>query len=185
MEDREIVALYLERSERALGETKRKYGRLCRAAAMRILGSREDAEEVENDAYLRAWNAIPPAEPVYLGAFMAAVCRRLAIDRLRANKRLKRGAGQYARALEELEESVSGAPDPADEAALRDAIERFLDSLPEETRDIFMKRYWWFLSVKEIAAETGLGESAVKMRLSRTRAELKRYLEGEDPNESR
>lgn len=179
MEDREIVALYFQRSERAVKESRLKYGRLCRGVAMRVLGSREDAEEAENDTYLRAWNSIPPESPVHLGAYLAAVCRRLSIDRLRAEKRLKRGAGQYVQTLSELDEAVASVPDPADAAALKDLLERFLSSLSPEAREIFLKRYWWFLSVKEIALQCGMRESAVKMQLFRTREKLREYLEGE------
>ncbi len=180
MEDKEILELYFQRNERAVKESALKYGRLCRSAAMRILGRKEDAEEAENDTYLHAWNAIPPAEPTHLGAYLAALCRRLSIDRLRYEKRLKRGAGQYVEALEELDSVSSGAPDPAEEAELKDLLERFLARLPDETRAIFLQRYWWFLSVKEIARMHSMSESAVKMQLSRARQQLRRDLEGEN-----
>lgn len=183
MDDNEIIALYFERSENAIKESRRKYGRLCRAAAMRILGSREDAEETENDTYLRAWNAIPPTRPVSLGAYLAAVCRRLAIDRLRANKSRRRGAGQYTQALEELDDLASNAPDPADLAELKDLLERFLQGLEPGTRALFLQRYWWFMSVKEIARGSGMSESAVKMRLARARNALRQQLEGDETNE--
>ena len=179
MEDKDIIELYILRNERALKESGKKYGRLCRGVAMRILGNKEDAEETENDTYLRAWNTIPPAEPQSLGAYLAAICRRLSIDRLRTQKRAKRGAGKYTASLDELDAAVSDLPDPADAAALKDAIKRFLAALPEENRSIFLQRYWWFLSVKEIAREQGMSESAVKMQLARTRNKLREYLEGD------
>ena len=178
MDDQSIIRLYFARSENAIKESKKKYGALCRGLAMRITGSREDAEETENDTYLRAWDTIPPAEPDSLGAYLAAVCRRLAIDRLRAAKRRKRGGGAYETSLAELDETVADvAADPADEAALRDLLTRFLAALPEQPRTVFMQRYFWCRTVKEIAADTGLGESAVKMTLARAREKLKKDME--------
>ena len=179
MDDSQIVALYFARDQRAVKESRSKYGRLCRSVAMRVLGNREDAEEAENDTYLRAWDSIPPAEPKHLGAYLAAVCRRLSIDRLRAGARQKRGAGQYISSLDELDHAVADLNDPADEAALKDALERFLGTLKPDARDLFLKRYWWFLSIRDIARQTGKSESAVKTALARTREQLRAYLEGD------
>lgn len=178
MEDAGIIRLFFARSENAIKESQKKYGRLCRGLAMRVLGNRQDAEETENDTYLRAWNTIPPAEPAYLGAYLAAVCRRIAIDRLRAAKRLKRGGGVYAESLQELDDAVADVTaDFTDAAALSDALSRFLNGLTPEARTVFLQRYWWCMSVKEIAAGQGMRESAVKMSLARTRTKLKDYLE--------
>lgn len=180
MDDRSIIELYCLRDENAVRETQLKYGRLCRALAMRLLGSREDACETENDTYLRAWNTIPPAEPRSLGAYLAAVCRRLSIDRLRKRGSKKRGGGVYEESLEELDGVfVSPDSDPADGIALRDALTRFLNALPPEPKRVFLLRYWWFLNVKEIARDCGMSESAVKSGLARTRNRLKDYLEKE------
>ena len=52
MEDHQIVALYLQRNERAIEETAAKYGNYCFSIARNILDSREDAEEAVNDTYL-------------------------------------------------------------------------------------------------------------------------------------
>ena len=178
MEDADIIRLYFERSENAISESQKKYGALCRGLAMRITGNREDAEETENDTYLRAWDTIPPARPESLGAYLAAVCRRLAIDRLRHSKRKKRGGSAYDASLEELDGAVADcSADPADEAALRDTLTRFLTALSDQSRTVFMQRYFWCMTVKEIAADTGMRESAVKMTLARAREKLRIYLE--------
>ena len=178
MDDAGIVSLFLARSENAIKESQKKYGRLCRGLAMRVLGNRQDAEETENDTFLRAWNTIPPAEPDSLGAYLAVICRRLAIDRLRHSKRKKRGDNAYEASLEELDLAVADlSADPADEAALRDMMTRFLAALSDQSRTVFMQRYFWCMTVKEIAADTGLGESAVKMTLARAREKLKKELE--------
>ena len=108
MEDREIVELYWQRKEEALAESQGKYGGLCRSVALGVLGSPEDAEEAFSDALLRAWNSIPPNRPAYLDAYLAKLCRRAAIDRLRHDRAGKRWGGEAALALEELEDCVPG-----------------------------------------------------------------------------
>ena len=95
MEDKRIVELFWQRSDDAVAETQRVYGKRLTAQALRILGSAQDAEECVNDALLRAWNAIPPHRPEALGAFLAKIVRGLAIDRLRAREADKRGGGEY------------------------------------------------------------------------------------------
>lgn len=179
MEDEKIVALYWERNENAIEESRRNYGSYLRAVAFRILSSFRDAEEVENDTLLSAWNAIPPHRPLDLRAFLGKICREASLDRWRASRREKRGSGQVEPALEELGEIASDAGDPADAIALRDAMNAFLAALPADTRTIFLKRYWYFCGIKEIARETDLSESAVKMRLARARADLRDFLEKE------
>ena len=182
MEDREIVKLYLERSEKAITESRKSYSRYCRYIANRILDSDEDVEEVENDTYMKAWNRIPPDSPDDLGSYLAMLCRGIAIDRYKSEKREKRGGGQYTAVLDELAECVSDGDESSritDRIALRDALNRFLATLPEKTRIVFMKRYFWVSSVKEISEELGMSESAVKMLLLRTRDKLKTFLEQE------
>ena len=185
MEDREIVKLYLERSEKAITESRKSYSRYCRYIACRILDSDEDAEEVEDDTYMKAWNRIPPDSPEDLGSYLGMLCRGLAIDRLKSSRREKRGGGQYTAALDELSECITDGDESVvvtDKIALRDAINRFLASLPEKTRIVFMKRYFWVSSISEISDELGMSESAVKMLLLRTRDKLKIFLEKEGFN---
>ena len=102
MEDAQIVALYWARDEEALRETDRRYGPYCRTVAGRILTAPEEVEECVNDTWLRAWNVIPPQRPTRLRAFLAKITRNLALDRLKAQTRAKRGGGEAALALEEL-----------------------------------------------------------------------------------
>ena len=181
MDDQQIIDLYWGRSQEAIAATAEQYGRYCQAIAGRILGSREDGEECVNDAYLRAWNAIPPQRPDSLAAFLGAITRNLALDRYRSAGAEKRGGGQTALALEELEGCLpAGGGWLEDELALTDALNRFLASLPPQVRVIFLRRYWYFCSVREIAAACRISEGKVKMTLMRTRRKLKAYLEKEE-----
>src|SRR5699024_1694314 len=103
MEDQEILGLLEKRSEQALGEVERRYGALCLGLARRLLGRAEDAEECVNDAYLRLWNAVPPAKPQSLGAYLCRIVRNLALRRIDRQGARCRCGESYALALEELE----------------------------------------------------------------------------------
>lgn len=180
--DEAILALYWERSERAISATEVKYGRYCACIARNILDNSEDAKECVNDTWLRAWNAMPPGRPQRLAAFLGKITRNLAINRLERERAKKRGRGVMEVLVEELGECLPdrrAGVDPADDLALREAINRFLAVLPAENRKLFVRRYWYFSSVRDIAADYGMGESKVKMALLRMRSELRRFLEKE------
>lgn len=182
MDDRQIIALFNERSEAALSETAKKYGRYCYTVAYNILRNEEDSEECVNDTWMRAWDSIPPQCPERLSAFLGKITRNLALNRYKHKNREKRGGGQTLLVLEELVECVPGAESTEEavgEALLVDVLNRFLEGLPAEKRKIFMRRYWYMSSVKEIAEEFGLSESKVKMTLLRLRNKLKQTLEKE------
>lgn len=181
MDDKEIIDLYFARSERAIAETERKYGPYCHGIANRILENDDDSKECVNDAYLRVWNAIPPEKPVSLRAYLGKITRNLALGRYRADHAKKRGNGSVAVALEELQEAVpSLSPEEAvGRAELVRLIEAFLEDLSPQARAFFLRRYWYFSSVKEIAADYRVGESKVKVSLLRSRNALKARLEKE------
>ena len=181
MEDEEIVRLYWERDERAIGESERKYGSLCRAVALRVLESPEDAEECVSDVWLRCWNAVPPQRPRLLGAFLAGITRNLALDRWRAARAERRGGGQTAMALEELEGCVSGKSleDESERRELVRALNGFLRGLSDRDRALFLRRYWSLDTLESVAAAEGMSVSAVHRRLGKLRAALAAHLEKE------
>ena len=174
--DEEIVNLYFDRSEEAIAACQVKYGKSCHTVAYNILRSDEDAEECVNDTWLRAWNSIPPERPTRLGAWLSTVTRRLALTRYEKKIAAKRNGGMEA-SLEELSECVTaGSLTIADEVALSEAINGFLASLPTRTRMIFMRKYWYMDSIADIAKALGMGESAVKVTLHRTREKFRKHL---------
>lgn len=178
MEDEKIIALFFERSEQALRELDLKYGNVCRSVSYSILHSRQDAEECVNDAYLGAWNAIPPERPDPLLTFLCKIVRNLSITRHHANTAAKRNSS-YDVALEELEHclvSPSAVETEIESAELVRIIDHFLETLPQETRVIFMRRYWFADTCAQIAARVGLSEKNVSVRLTRTRKALRNYL---------
>ena len=182
MDDAKIIALYEARDEKAIAETQQKYGGYCRYIAERILVSREDAEECVNDAYHKAWNTIPPQKPESLASYIGMLTRQLSLNRYKENHRQKRGAGEVPLVLDELQECIADRGDmpSADDITLRDAMNAFLAGLPQRTRMVFMRRYWYADEVTTIAADYGMSEGHVNVLLYRTRKKLKEYLEKEE-----
>lgn len=186
MEDEKIIALFWDREERALREARRRYEPYCRSIAGRILTNRQDVQECLNDTWLGAWNAIPPHRPRWLRTFLGKITRNLALKRLEKSAARKRGGGEAALAWEELEQSLAG-PDRVEHQVeeqlfcqqLAVVLEEFLRALPRQARIMFLRRYWYFCSVKEIAKAEGVSESAVKSSLFRTREKLKATLQEE------
>ena len=178
IDDIRIIELFFERSEQAIRELDVKYGKLCHQLAYNVLNSQLDAEECVNDAYLGAWNTIPPARPSPLRAYICKIVRTLSLKLYYKNEALKRNSAHDA-ALQELEPHLS-APDlverEIESRELTREIERFLDTLSEENCLIFMRRYWFSDTHAEIAKRIGISEKNVSVRLTRIRKELKRYL---------
>lgn len=183
MEDTAIVDLYWQRSDQAISETDRKYGRYCHRIAYNICASNEDADECVNDTWFGAWNSMPSQRPAILSSFLGAITRNLALDRYRAKHSLKRGGGEVPLALDELGDCVCGLSDPEREVEIKEleqAIDRFVDGLPESEQMIFISRYWFLAPVTEIAAKLGCTQGKVKTTLFRLRKKLRLYLQEED-----
>ena len=181
MEDREIVALYWRRDERAITETDRKYGGLCRAIAMNLLSVREDAEECVNDTWLQAWNSMPEQRPERLRAWLGRVVRNLSISRWRAAHRQKRYAG-IELLLSELDECVPSPDDTQRTVELNELstlIDGWLRTLSEEDRTLFLRRYWNGEQLAALAAERNIAPGSLAQRMHRLRAGLKTKLEQE------
>lgn len=182
MDDNGIVELYLRRDETAIARTSEKYGSRLRSLSYGIVGDRQTAEECENDAYLEAWNAIPPHEPrSYLYAFLARITRHISLNCCRDRGRLKRGAF-LCELSAELEQCIP-APDDArcrvDDMALGEAVNAFLGALDEEKRNIFLRRYWYLDSIADVSKRFALSESKVKTTLYRCRRRLREHLKKE------
>ena len=182
MEDQQIIELYWARSEQAIRESETKYGAFCLSIARNILAQEQDAEECVNDTWLRAWNAMPPQRPSILSAFFAKLTRNLSLDRWRRQRAAKRGGGQTALALQELEECLPDRrrPDEALEAAeTARLISAFLRRQGELDRKLFVRRYFYLESLADLGARFGLTQGQVKSRLHRVRQRLRAELERE------
>ncbi len=181
MEDREIVALYWQRDERAIAETDAKYGAFCQSLALHLLGVREDAEECVSDTWREAWDSMPTQRPEKLRPWLGRVVRNLSISRWRREHAAKRYAG-VTLMLDELEECVPAPNSPEREieaAELGAVIDRWLGTLPEADRTLFVRRYWNGEPLNALAAEQGLAPKKLAGRMYRLRQSLKTALEQE------
>ena len=182
MEDQHIVELYWLRDEAAIAATSEKYGGRLRGLALGITKDSSTAEECENDTYLRAWNAIPPSQPVqYLFAFLARITRNLSLDVCRSRGRIKRSAFvvELSQELEQCIPAPDDTPAQVEAKLLGEAISRFLHTLPQEKREIFVRRYWYLDEITAIARRFDRTEGNVKTTLFRTRKALRLFLEQE------
>ncbi|MDY6340976.1 MAG: sigma-70 family RNA polymerase sigma factor [Lachnospiraceae bacterium] len=184
MEDSQIIDLYFDRDETAISETNLKYGHYCGTIAWGVLRNREDSEECVNDTWWKAWNAIPPARPDILSAFLGKITRNLALHMYEKNHALRRGEGEIPELIDELGEVLAAKDSTEDEAIqsveesdLSEAINDFLGKLRGESRIIFLRRYFYMDSVEKIASLLNSTEGKVKMSLLRSREKLKKYLE--------
>ena len=178
MDDEKIIELFFNRSEQAIEEVDKKYGKTCHNISYNILHNKLDAEECVNDAYLGAWNAIPPAKPNPLLTYLCKIVRNLSIKRYEFNTAIKRNS-TYDVAMEELESCLSSPETVESEIAIKELthiIENFLDSLSTENRVIFLRRYWFSDTYSDIAARVGMTEKNVSVRLTRIREKLRNYL---------
>ena len=176
--DEKIIEMFFERSEQGIRELDIKYGKIFHALSYNIVGDRHDAEECVNDAYLGVWNAIPPAKPDPLLTYVCKIVRNISLKAYRRKEATKRGS-RYTVAMEEIEAFIAAPNTVEAEIEVREAariIESFLDTLTTENRVIFMRRYWFSDSCKDIAEFVGLSEKNVSVRLTRIRKKMKQYL---------
>ncbi len=178
MDDIKIIEMFFSRNERAIKETQKKYGEFMHYIAFNITGQNEDAEECVNDTYLKLWNSIPPQRPDYFKAYIGRIVRNAALSLYRKNKAAKRNCGVYV-LLSELEECIPSSDNVEEEVEanfLSTVISDWLRTLSEEDRALFIKRYWYGVSVKDIAAEFDISSNKLSSQLFALRKKLKEEL---------
>ena len=181
MKDREIIALFFDRSEQAIEELDAKYGSSLRALAANILADRRDIEECSSDTYMQVWCSIPPKHPERLGAYVYALGRNICLGRYHANTAKKRNSF-YDAALDELEDSLASLASVEAELEAKELgeyINSFLSTLSKEDRKLFLRRYWFGDDVSALATKVGLSPHRVSVRLYRLRENLRKYLKKE------
>ncbi len=180
MDDQKIIELFFARSELAIQALAAKYEKLLHKISFQILQNSEDAAECVNDTYLGVWNAIPPARPNPLSAFVCKITRNLSLNKYRANTAAKRDASMDV-SLEELGRVIV-TPSAEEEWSAQELgrnINLFLHTLSQENRVLFVRRYWFADSVGAIAKDLRISENLASVRLKRMRKQLKVYLEKE------
>lgn len=180
--DADIVELYWQRNERAIKETDIKYKNFLMSIAYRIIRDELDCEECLNDTYLGAWNAMPPTRPSILPAFLSTIMRRCAVNRYNAAARKKRIPSEMTESLSELEGCITDAPSLEDDIAASElgiVLNRFVRSLAQRQKFIFIGRYYYAESIDTIASELGVSKSTVNKEIAAIKAALKETLERE------
>ena len=178
IDDERIIDLFFKRDQQGIRELDIKYGKTCHSLSYNITNSKQDAEECVNDAYLGAWNTIPPTRPNPLLSYIVKIVRNISL-KIYWRKQAAKRSGNYKIALEEIEGCIAGPQNVEDEIDARELariIEEFLDTLTLENRVIFMRRYWFADSYKDIAELVGLTEKNISVRLTRIREKMKQYL---------
>ena len=182
MTDEKIVELYWNREESAIAKTQEKYSHYLTKIAYNILNDMDDSLECVNDTYFHAWKSIPPHKPEILSTYLAKLTRRIAIDIVRKRSRQKRIPTEYTFSLSELEECISDrnrTDTHLEMEQLGRAINEYLKTVSTEARNLFIGRYFFLDSLKDIARYCGMSETKAKSMLYRTRCGLKAYLEKE------
>lgn len=178
IDDEKIIDLFFQRSEQAIRELDIKYGKVCHNLSYNIVNSRQDAEECVNDAYLGAWNAIPPVHPNPLLAYIVKIVRNISLKVYWKKEAAKRNS-TYTIALQEIEGCIADQKTVEDEIEARELariIENFLDMLTLKERVIFMRRYAYMDTYADIAKRVGISEKNISVRLTLIRQKLKQYL---------
>lgn len=181
MEDMQIIDLYNSRDERAIKETQDKYGRMLHSISYNILSNSQDSEEIVNDTYSKAWNAIPPKKPSYLGAYLGKITRNLSIN-LWKSKRAKKRYDGIDLMLSELEDCIPSnetVEDILETKEISESIDDWLGSLEKDDRVLFLKRYWFGEGLNTLAKEAGVSANKMAGRMYRLRESLRKFLERE------
>ena len=176
MNDERIIGLFFERSEQAISELEKKYGKLLYAVSNNVLNDSEDARECVNDTYLATWNAIPPQRPYMLKAFLASIMRNHALMIERRQKAQKRAAMSQAVSLSELEDVLADVRETDDAHMLAMVIESYIASLDKDQRYIFLGRYYFGKSIDDIASEMGVSRSKVSKQIAYIKQALRKKL---------
>lgn len=178
LDDSKIIDLFYARSEQAIMELSNKYGTVCNKVANNILNNPFDAEECVNDAYLGAWNTIPPQNPNPLLSYICRIVRNLAVMKYHSNTAVKRNSF-YDVALDELEGCLASPLDVEAELSAKELsrlVDCFLDTLDQKNRVMFVRRYWYADSIPDIASRFHTSNNNVSVRLWRIREKLRKYL---------
>ncbi|MEC0090464.1 RNA polymerase sigma factor [Paenibacillus macquariensis] len=181
MNDRDIIQLYFARNESAVEETSKKYKKYCTQIARNILSNVEDSEECVNDTFLGAWEAIPPKSPEKLSSFLGRITRNIALNKYDYYKAKKRNK-EFETILDELNDCVSSSDNVESQyegEQMAESISEFLQSIKEDHRNIFLRRYWYSDSMTDIASRFAISESKTKSILFRIRKKLQIYLKKE------
>ena len=180
LSDEQILDLYFAREERAISETDKKYSTYLQTIAFNILCNEQDVEECLQDTYLKTWNSIPPERPSVLRAFLAKITRNLALDRYEKDNRQKRVPAGACVPLEEVQDFLPDGSDPVRDLqakAIGRIITEYLDNTTDRRLYVFVSRYFFALTIPQIAKRLRCSQSLVSKELTEIKRELRTRLE--------
>lgn len=187
MTDEEIVNLFWERDEGAIGFVQEKYKKLCMHLAKNITHNVQDAEECVNDSYFSLWNAIPPNRPIPLLPYLCRIVRNHALKCYDYNHAKKRNV-DLEEVFWEFNEIIGTDKEPTAKESVEGTIQyrelvqeinQYLGMVKAQKRQIFLARYFFAATVKEIAEAYEMSEVTVKVTLFRMRNALQTRLQKE------
>ena len=182
LSDEQIIDLYFAREERAIAETDKKYCEYLHTVAYSILSNEQDAEECLQDTYIKTWNTIPPERPSIFRAFLAKITRNLSLDRYERDHRKKRVPAGACMPLDEVQEFVPDGSDLDREVQAKTigkVITAYLDATTDRRLYIFVSRYFFALTLPQIAKRLSCSQSLVSKELAEIKRELRILLEEE------
>ena len=174
MTDGALVRRTLDGDARAFTELVDRHAAACLRFATSMLGDRADAEDVAQETFLRAYNALESYDDglpfrTWLFSILINRCRTAMSQRIRRERRIVADS-------EALERTSLVAGAPQDSIELREELNRAIAALSPEQREAFLLRHIEELSYEEIMAVTGAGQSALKMRVKRACERLRELL---------
>ena len=183
MDDNQIIELFFRRDEQAIYEIERKYMEMCSKIAFNILNNNEDCDEALNDTWLKVWNSIPPEKPKNLPAYLTVIVRNTSIDKYRKNMAVKQLDNDMKATLEEISDIIPdtlSVEKQLESKELINCINNFIETLSKKQRIIFIRRYYYFYSIRDIAEEYGWSVSYITVNLTRIKSRLNKHIEKEN-----
>ena len=177
--DRDIIEMLENRNEEALRALEEKYGAYCYAIAFNVLSNAEDSKEIVNDSFLDLWNSVPPAKPERLHAYLGTIVRHNAINLYHKQHTDKNRVMSTALPLEEAAEKTYTDEKAISHLVIGAAMDRFLESLSERHRNVFVARFYYNSQIEDIARAMDMPVGSVKSSIHRTKKALKEFLDKE------
>ncbi len=176
MEDARLIQALRTRQDGAMERFQTAYGPLIRYVIAPILDDERDREECLSDVLLRVWDSIGTFDPgrAALTTWLTHLTRNAALNRRRANERRREGGG--------LDEAMPDTGDGPEQSLLKAETARAMwaavERLGRRDRELFLRKYYYYQSTGQIAAESGLTVRAVEGKLYRIRKRLRLELGG-------
>lgn len=176
MSDTALVELVLNGDQNVFAVLVERYKDAVQNLAYRMLGNVTEAEDVAQEAFVRAYTQLATYKTVHkFSTWLLSIASHLAIDQLRRRRFLALPLDDVP-FLEWIPDVVVGPEQSALQGEQQDEVQKYLQRLPAKYRAVIVLRYWYDFSYEEIASALNLTQQLVKARLHRARELLARYM---------